>query len=531
MAAVVFAAAAFLSCPGNSAPDTPAAPEGPVTGYPDSTYAFSVTTTDPDGNSVAYRFSWGDGDTSDWSGYVASGVEVHAEHVWDSIGSYAVTAQAKDSRDAASGWSAEHTITISVRPNSPPETPLPPVGPDDGFIDSVYTFSACGLDPDNDSLEFRFAWGDGDTSEWTVPAPPGLPVILTHAWDSAGVYEVRVQSRDPSGLESPWSDSAVADLTPDCPFRIVARLHIAGERQAVAVSPDGSLVYAVGVDRLVVVDAATLDVRRVPMNAHFDYFPDIVFHPDGEYAYVAADDTLLVVRTADHRVTARIPFYVGGVPSSLGCLPDGRHLYVGGWGDFQLYIMSTVDLTVIDSLDFCWWPWSIVPTPDGKQVFVTNCYYDDALGRYRRQGGRLAGPRGDGETWMFVIDSEAMEVTDSVLVGGGVNLGAAMSPDGQNVYVSGRDRDIYAVRTTDLVITDTVVYPLAPHFELALLPDGDFLYAPVDELLLVVRTSDMRIVGCLETHNGVFTHVAAGPDGRRVYAIDPANEELVVVER
>jgi hypothetical protein len=57
----------------NNAPNTPITPKGPSSGNVNITYSFSSFATDPDGDRVAIRFDWGDGNISDWSSFVASG--------------------------------------------------------------------------------------------------------------------------------------------------------------------------------------------------------------------------------------------------------------------------------------------------------------------------------------------------------------------------------------------------------------------------------------------------------------------------
>ena len=119
-AAVVLFAIGIVWAPGcrkNHAPDTPAIPSGPTSCAVGVEYTFSSSATDPDGDSVAIRFDWGDGDTSDWSEHVPSGNSAAMSHAWSTLGTYAVRAQAKDARSAASAWSGG--CTTAVLPVSP----------------------------------------------------------------------------------------------------------------------------------------------------------------------------------------------------------------------------------------------------------------------------------------------------------------------------------------------------------------------------------------------------------------------------
>jgi len=83
-------------CNKNHPPDTPDIPGGPTTGRIDYTYNFSLEAIDPDGDSVAARCAWGDGDTSNWSPLDISGKVVLFSHLWSDTGTYYVKAQVQD---------------------------------------------------------------------------------------------------------------------------------------------------------------------------------------------------------------------------------------------------------------------------------------------------------------------------------------------------------------------------------------------------------------------------------------------------
>jgi len=97
----------------NQPPGAPSIPSGPSSGRKGDTLRFSTVAEDPDGDSVAVRFDWGDSTMSDWSGLVPSGDSVVMTHVWQRLSSYSIRAQAKDSNETASVWSAEHQLTVA----------------------------------------------------------------------------------------------------------------------------------------------------------------------------------------------------------------------------------------------------------------------------------------------------------------------------------------------------------------------------------------------------------------------------------
>jgi len=87
-AALALAMAGLLSCKSNHAPEVPGVPTGPDYCQRDTTYVFSTVASDPDGDSIAFRFDWGDSTTSHWEGWFASGETVAFTHAWSDTGTY-----------------------------------------------------------------------------------------------------------------------------------------------------------------------------------------------------------------------------------------------------------------------------------------------------------------------------------------------------------------------------------------------------------------------------------------------------------
>jgi len=96
----------------NRPPNTPSRPSGPTSGYTGSSYTYSTSATDPDGDDLYYIFSWGDGSTKT-IGPCPSGATVFASHTWSSAGTYYVKVRAKDINGLLSDWSQSLMVTIS----------------------------------------------------------------------------------------------------------------------------------------------------------------------------------------------------------------------------------------------------------------------------------------------------------------------------------------------------------------------------------------------------------------------------------
>jgi len=116
----------------NRAPSSPSVPSGPSTGQAETSYSFSTLATDPDGNTLQYRYDWGDGSVSGW------GQEIQA-HSWAAAGSFCIRAKASDS-SLESGWSACRTLTVAAA-----ATPVDSDG--DGLSDVLET-NTYGTNPD-----------------------------------------------------------------------------------------------------------------------------------------------------------------------------------------------------------------------------------------------------------------------------------------------------------------------------------------------------------------------------------------------
>ncbi len=93
--------------------DAPAVPvmQVPLVGVINVKTFFSAVTTDPNGDSVSYKFDFGDGE-GDWTGFVASGVPGRDSHVYTSIETVQVRCQAQDIHEAESDWSDAKTLYI-----------------------------------------------------------------------------------------------------------------------------------------------------------------------------------------------------------------------------------------------------------------------------------------------------------------------------------------------------------------------------------------------------------------------------------
>jgi hypothetical protein len=95
-------------------------------------------------------------------------------------------------------------ISRCTGPNTPPNVPQTPAGPNEGITGVSYTFSTSTTDLEGDALSYQFDWGDGNMSGWLGPYPSGDTVFAAYSWRDPGVFEVRVKAKD-AYAESQWS--------------------------------------------------------------------------------------------------------------------------------------------------------------------------------------------------------------------------------------------------------------------------------------------------------------------------------------
>jgi hypothetical protein len=75
--------------------------------------SFSTVTQDEEGDSISYRFHWGDGTSTGWSAFVPSGQSVASTHAFSQQGVYNVVAEAQDVKGGVSERSQPFAIQIS----------------------------------------------------------------------------------------------------------------------------------------------------------------------------------------------------------------------------------------------------------------------------------------------------------------------------------------------------------------------------------------------------------------------------------
>jgi len=94
----------------NNAPNKPSV-TGDTNGAIQTSYNYTIQTTDPDQDEVKYFVDWGDNTNSGWLGPYPSGQTASASHSWNSKGNYLIKVKARDEHGLESKW-ANLTVTM-----------------------------------------------------------------------------------------------------------------------------------------------------------------------------------------------------------------------------------------------------------------------------------------------------------------------------------------------------------------------------------------------------------------------------------
>ena len=157
---------------------------GPYTGVINIPLSFDGSgSNDSDGTITNYTWNFGDGNSSS---------EIKPSHTYSKSGNYSVTLNVTDNT-SLSDIDTTYAI-ISPTPNLPPTSP-DVNGPKYGTKNAVYTYTAVSSDPDNDTIQYVFNWGDGSESK-TDFLSNGTLSSQTHKWTSAGRFIIEVKAYD-----------------------------------------------------------------------------------------------------------------------------------------------------------------------------------------------------------------------------------------------------------------------------------------------------------------------------------------------
>ena len=170
---------------------------GPYMGTVGQPVSFAGTASDPDGDTPAVAWDFGDGST---------GRGMTPTHTYGSSGAFTVTIKAVDRR----GGQATATTTVTMANPTPPPNGPPSVsagGPYTGTVGQAINFVATASDPDGDTLSVTWDFGDGTTGNGVAP---------THTYGSSGPFTATIKAVDGRG-EQATASATVTVANPPLP--------------------------------------------------------------------------------------------------------------------------------------------------------------------------------------------------------------------------------------------------------------------------------------------------------------------------
>ncbi len=196
---MVIAAATFitmgLKC-GANAPSTPIIAWAPDSTWINATTPIKVFATAPKNKDIRYITDLGQPDNKmDTSDVTGSGDTNYIYPKWTQTGTFNFKVAAYLEEDPTKISEFSEAKSIRVLPNSPPEN-LKIFAPP-GTAKGVETeFRATAVDPENDSIQFYFDFGDGSKGWIDTKLASGDTITTTHKFNSEGTYWVKAKARD-----------------------------------------------------------------------------------------------------------------------------------------------------------------------------------------------------------------------------------------------------------------------------------------------------------------------------------------------
>jgi hypothetical protein len=141
----------------NNPPELPSIPNGVTTGYHGTSYTYSTSSIDPDGDDLYYRFDWGNNITSSWLGPYQSNELIQTSYIWETPGAYQVKVKVRDIFGKQSNWSASLLVEMMNRAPSQPTSPSPQNGASNVQTNTTLTWT--GADSDGDLVTYTMYFG------------------------------------------------------------------------------------------------------------------------------------------------------------------------------------------------------------------------------------------------------------------------------------------------------------------------------------------------------------------------------------
>lgn len=223
---------------------------------------------------------------------------------------------------------------------------------------SFVSLTAVATDPESETLEYRFDFGDGSPrTAWSTTTTVGKTYV------DAGHYKALVQVRDPAG--SVASQTAVVTVVSAPPSPVPTQSSAVfcdlDTREVIAVNPDNDTVVALDADSLGVSweKLACDDPRNAARAATGEIW--VTCHGDDRVAILDASGDPI-----DH-----IGLGYGAAPYGIVLTPDGATAFVSLFGSGEIARFDTSTRSETGRVAVGPRPRAIAVSADGNDVYVT----------------------------------------------------------------------------------------------------------------------------------------------------------------
>ena len=161
-------------------------------------------------------------------------------------------------------------------------------------------------------------------------------------------------------------------------YAVLNTVHLPGNwLKDILFTPDGRFAYVANqaAGQVDVIDTTTYGVTIIPAGAGSRR---LCISPTANRVYCAnyIANTVTVVDTATKTLVANIP--VGQRPRAIAMKSDGTEVYTANTRDGTVSVINTATLSVIATIPTGGvWPWELVISADGTKAFVTNTNSDN----------------------------------------------------------------------------------------------------------------------------------------------------------
>jgi DNA-binding beta-propeller fold protein YncE len=369
-------------------------------------------------------------------------------------------------------------------------------GPTTGVAGVAISFTATATDPESDSLQLQFDWGDNSTPAWTAFVASGDTITATNTYADSGTFIIKARAKDKSGKESDWSAGQTLSLiaaAPAFPDSMVSETRMPWDCWRSGMSPDGSLI-CVGPSSA---PAESLILYRTSDRAvisHIRTGPTV-----GAVAFTSDNGLLFVSCNSSQRVL-RVDLSQGRVtdssaavraPQALLVSPDNSRLYASITSQKKVLVLRTDDLAQLDSMVFDSYVEGIALNRAGTMLYVCT---SNGIG---------------------IMDAAACSVVVSNRTFG-LAYKPVLSPDGRLLYVqSVADSGLVALAAADLSVVTRANLHATSLGLMSISPDGAYVYLEMGIGLYAIDTRTMAPVDSIALQMGgdIMPH----PNGDSLY--------------